>query len=329
MSKSWPKISYCVFTFNEEKNIKECLKSIFSQDYPKDKLEVIVVDDKSTDRTLEIAKKFPVKIYMNGKRDGDLSATIGFDHASGDFFTAIGADMRFRGKDWFKKMVLPMIENPKITASLTRYYSHTKDSIVTRYLNLDPIQRDLVYQFFSTGFDKVIVSKKNGYFLCKYSLENIPPQTHGLWRRSILNKVLKEQKIYYDMGNLIGAVKRGYTQFAYVPSAGYYHFHAESLKQLLKKRLRNIEKSYLRYKNLKTQYMWFDLKKPKDIIKMIFLVLGANLFLPIFVISIYRMIKNRNWLYILDAPITLLLVDTILFGFLKDKRTWGFILGKI
>jgi hypothetical protein len=37
------------------------------------------------------------------------------------------------------------------------------------------------------------------------------------------------------------------------------------------------------------------------------------------------MIKNKNWLYLLDAPITFALVDTILFAFLKDKRGWKLI----
>lgn len=324
MHNNLPKISYCVFTYNEEKNIKGSLTSIFNQDYPKDKLEVIVVDDNSTDRTLEIVKKFPVKILHSGKRDGDFSATIGFNNATGDFFTAVGADMQFRGNDWFRQMVKPLMENPDMPAAFTRYYSHPKDSLVTKYLNLDPLQRDLVYQTFSIGFEEVKKEEKNGYYICQYTADKIPPQTHGLYRVSIMRKIIEKQKIYYDMGNLILLVKEGYTRFGYVPSAGYYHFHANNLLHLLGKRMRNIKRSYLKYNTMKTtkssQFKWVDLTSFKDIIKVAILVISANLFFPIFLLSLYRMIKHRTWLYLLEAPITLLLVDTILFAFLKDRR---------
>lgn len=329
MTNDLPKISYCVFTYNEEKNIKDCLESIFSQDYPKKKLEVILVDDKSTDRTLEIARKFPVKILISGKKDGDLSATMGFNCASGEFFTAIGADMRFRGEDWFRKMVKPLVENKDIAAALTKFYSHPEDSVVTKYLNLDPLQRDLVYQTFSIGFDKVIKEKKKGYYILHYEEDRIPPQTHGLYRVSIMRKIIEQQKIYYDMGNVLSLVRSGYKKFAYVPDAGYYHFHVDSLSQLVSKRIRNVERSYLRYLNKSSHFEWFNLNSPRDIAKIILLIISANLFFPIFLISLYKMVKYRNWLYLLEAPITFLLVDSILFAFLKDYRGRKFILDNL
>ena len=52
------KISVIVITKNEEKNISECLKSIDWAD------ELIVVDSESTDRTVEIAKRFTDKVFI-------------------------------------------------------------------------------------------------------------------------------------------------------------------------------------------------------------------------------------------------------------------------
>jgi len=324
MKKSWPKISYCIITYNEEKNIEECLKSIFSQDYPKEKLEVILVDDNSTDRTVQIAKKFPVRIFYNGKKDADLSMTIGFSNATGDFYHAMGADMRLRGRKWFKKMVKPLVENPDISLSLTKYYSHKNESLITKYLSKDPLQRDLVYQFFTPGIEETISEQKEGYYLCDYSINKIPPQIHGLYRIITMKEIMKELKIWYDMGNLVSLVKKGYSKVAYVPEAGLYHFHAENLKELLRKRRRNADRSYLRYlgkrNTKKNHYQYFNLKNPKDISKLIVLIISANLFIPIFIFSLYRVIKNRDLIFLLDAPVTLLLVDTILFSFIKDQR---------
>jgi len=61
-----PSVSVVVAARNEEENIERCLRSILQVDYPSDKLEVIVADDGSTDRTPEIISKIK-KEYDNLK----------------------------------------------------------------------------------------------------------------------------------------------------------------------------------------------------------------------------------------------------------------------
>lgn len=53
-----PTISIVITTRNEEKNIENCLQSIRAQSYPNDKIEIIVVDNNSTDKTKEIVRSF-------------------------------------------------------------------------------------------------------------------------------------------------------------------------------------------------------------------------------------------------------------------------------
>lgn len=55
---SLPKISVIVAARNEEKNIESCLQSLNNLDYPANKLEIIILDDASTDDTLKIASNF-------------------------------------------------------------------------------------------------------------------------------------------------------------------------------------------------------------------------------------------------------------------------------
>ena len=54
---SLPEVSIAIISHNEERNIKDCLESVLSLDYPMDNIEVIVVDS-SYDRTREIIKSF-------------------------------------------------------------------------------------------------------------------------------------------------------------------------------------------------------------------------------------------------------------------------------
>ena len=66
-----PAITILIPAHNEEKIIRKKLESIFASDYPKDKIEIIVGSDASTDRTNEIAKSFPqVQLVAFSGRSG-------------------------------------------------------------------------------------------------------------------------------------------------------------------------------------------------------------------------------------------------------------------
>ncbi|MBI4743984.1 MAG: glycosyltransferase [Actinobacteria bacterium] len=60
MNNLLPTINIIIPTLNSAKTLGDCLKSIAVQDYPKDKIEVIVADAGSTDGTLDIVNKFSV-----------------------------------------------------------------------------------------------------------------------------------------------------------------------------------------------------------------------------------------------------------------------------
>ena len=62
-------VTLVIPTFNAEKTIYMCLESIFLSDFPKDRLEVIVVDNNSTDESTLIAQQFDVKL-ISEKRQG-------------------------------------------------------------------------------------------------------------------------------------------------------------------------------------------------------------------------------------------------------------------
>lgn len=83
------KISVCLATFNEEKNIKDCLESVKWAD------EIVIVDGRSTDKTVEIAKKYTSKIIV---RENPLMFHINkqkaFEAATGDWILYLDADER-------------------------------------------------------------------------------------------------------------------------------------------------------------------------------------------------------------------------------------------
>ncbi len=84
-------VSVVITTKNEEKNIENCLKSIRYQTYKN--IEIVVVDNNSTDKTKEIAKKYSRKIFNKGP---ERSAQRNFgmiEKSKGKFVMFLDADM--------------------------------------------------------------------------------------------------------------------------------------------------------------------------------------------------------------------------------------------
>jgi len=88
-----PLISVIVTTRNEERHLDNCLASIRSQTYPKEKIEIIVVDNNSTDRTKEIAAKYTKKVYNFGpERSAQRNFGI-MEKSQGKYVMYLDADM--------------------------------------------------------------------------------------------------------------------------------------------------------------------------------------------------------------------------------------------
>jgi len=89
MDYAMPKISACVISFNEEKKIEDCLKSL--QPVVD---EIIVVDSLSTDKTLEIAAKYTDKIYHQKFLGHVEQKNLAVSKASYDWILSLDCDER-------------------------------------------------------------------------------------------------------------------------------------------------------------------------------------------------------------------------------------------
>ena len=98
-----PTVSVIIATKNEEKHIESCLLSIKEQSYPLDKIELIVIDNDSSDRTREIAKDHTKKVFnllddaliKNIKNFRGAQLNYGVENAQGDVIFFPDADMTF------------------------------------------------------------------------------------------------------------------------------------------------------------------------------------------------------------------------------------------
>ena len=111
----YPKVSVIVPVRNRPGEIAMCLTALTSLDYSADQLEIIVVDDASTDRTPDVAAKFPVHlIRLKQHKRASFCRNLGAERASGEILAFIDSDCIAHPR-WLLELV-PMFGDSTLAA---------------------------------------------------------------------------------------------------------------------------------------------------------------------------------------------------------------------
>jgi len=116
--KEKPIISIIIAVHNRAAVIVRCINSVIRQTYPY--FEIIIVDDKSTDNSIDLISRFRddrIKIFKHENNRGALAAfNTGMDNISGDWFTLLGSDDEIVTEALEKLINIPLNVDKSITA---------------------------------------------------------------------------------------------------------------------------------------------------------------------------------------------------------------------
>ncbi len=119
----FPFVTIAIPAYNEEKNIAKTVASAVNLDYPRDKLEIIVVNDGSRDRTAEIVreqiKKFDdTKIILFNQENGGKgkALNVALKKSKGEYFVSLDADSYVMSNAL--KVLLPNFDSKNVAAVL-------------------------------------------------------------------------------------------------------------------------------------------------------------------------------------------------------------------
>ena len=122
-----PSISIIIPVKNRPQDIKECLTSLSSLDYPKDKFEIIVVNDGSTDSTSKVIETFGIKaIHLPQSIGASACRNLAAKEARGELLAFTDSDC-VAHPNWLKDIV-PYFEDEEIGivgGYVSNYYSRS------------------------------------------------------------------------------------------------------------------------------------------------------------------------------------------------------------
>lgn len=247
MMPGLPSISFGFAVLNEEKNLPRCLSSIRGQDYPADKVEIVLADGGSQDRTVAIGREFGCKVIDNPLRLAEPGAVLAHQVATGDIRVYFAADNALPRPDWIRRMVAPFIADNDIWGSYTDIETDPLDNPFNRYYSMLHVEPFTWFVYGAACNPRLfhrcygVESRGEGFTVYRFT-----PRTHPLLALAqgfCVRAEFKRRAEYEedDILPVIQMIEEG-KKLAYVAGAGVYHYHLRSLGQFLKKyqwRIRN------------------------------------------------------------------------------------------
>lgn len=317
-----PTISFAVPSKNEEENIRETIIKIAQTDYPKNKMDIIAINDGSSDNTLsemleakKIASKIGVKVIVvdwkinKGKREGMAECIRRSKH---DIIIFIDSDS-FVEPDTAKELVKYFIDEKVGAVAGHAYVANANVNVLTKMQSVVYYVAFKAYKSSEALFDSVTCCSG----CC------------SAYRRSILTKILYKwvnQKFlgvkctYGDDRSLTNFfLKRGYKTL-YAPEAKSYTFVPDTFKKYRKQQLR-WKKSWIRETLKAGTFMW----KRNPVASLSFYI-GAVLSImsPLILIRAFVWYPYINhlvpWFYIMGIVLISLIYGLYYYLHTKDKK---------
>ncbi|PIW75318.1 MAG: hypothetical protein CO002_02705 [Candidatus Portnoybacteria bacterium CG_4_8_14_3_um_filter_44_10] len=219
-----PKASILIPTKNGEQYLEECLKMVFAQKAPFE-FEVICIDSGSTDKTVEMIKKFPQIEFSEipaEKFNHGTTRNILASKAQGEYLVYICQDVIPTNENWLRNMIEPFEKDPQIAGVFGRQ-SPRKDCDPFQRKSLDEFMDSFgkeltVYQLKSNDKEKEFEANKHVFSFFSSANSAI---RKSVWEKIPYRHVVALGEDQFWAKDILFA---GYKK-AYQPSANVYHSH--------------------------------------------------------------------------------------------------------
>jgi glycosyltransferase involved in cell wall biosynthesis len=241
MKKNNPLLSIITPTLDNQKDLKSFLESIRRQNFPKSRLEMIVSDGGSKDKTLQIARRMGARIIKNPHVLADPGVNLGIKSAKGEILMVLACDNIYTDKNALKKMI-EVFKDKKITAAFPMHYSSKKDSVFTKYINTftDPFNH-FVYGYAANGrtFNKIYKTLNSNkiYDLYNYSSSKDKPLIAVAQGFTVRKGFTRNRNSKFDDILPVIELINKKNKIAFVYSVKLYHHTVRNLGHFAKKQV--------------------------------------------------------------------------------------------
>lgn len=290
--KEYPMVSILVPAHNEEKVIEKTVESLLLMDYPKDKMELIVINDNSSDNSKSILEniKNTYRNYnftivntdkSNGGKGKSNALNIGYNLSKGEFIAVYDAD-NTPERTALKYLIETIVPNKDLGAVIGKFRTRNKEkNILTRFINVETLSFQWMVQAGRWQLFNLCTIPGTNFVLRKKAIEEL-----GGWDSKA---IAEDTEISFRL------YKLGY-KIKYVPQSVTWEQEPEILKVWIKQRTRWVKGNiYVLMKYLKNIIQHSKSKVIFDIsyfFSVYFLFLSSIIISDIlFFLSLFKLIE--------------------------------------
>jgi len=235
-TQTFPSITVVTPTFNSGNTLDKCLSSVRNQDYPQDRIDIVLGDGGSTDNTLLVATKYNARVINipSHLQHAEYNRGVAFNEAKGELVLILDHDNIIPYKTWLQDMVKPLLENPDMVATETCYYHYDKHfGIVDRYLVLlavtDPLafflgKADRLPQTATAWINMGKSTDRGNYYLVEFEpnarrIPSIGSNACLMRRQLVFDNADIRPEYHFPIDVMVDVIKHGHNKFGFVKNS--------------------------------------------------------------------------------------------------------------
>src|SRR6266700_3164931 len=238
MMEDSPKVSFLIPTLNAAGILANCLQSIRRQEYPPEKIEIIVADGGSADATRELAAQHGARVLDNPRRGYDSGKSVALAAATGEFVVFVDADNELSHPDFLNQSIAALRRYPEALGLESYYLASPKMSSFCIYLSQLLHISDPIAWLMSVKPVRVAVDGAIERWTFPKDSFAWPMGSNGfVFRRSDLSGLSLNDK-FEDCAVVARMAQAGRREWLRVTNRGVHHYVASGLADFIRKRRR-------------------------------------------------------------------------------------------
>lgn len=323
-------VTVIIATFNSARTLPLVLASIRRQSYPKNCIEILVVDGGSIDQTVVIAKKFGCRIIPNLKVEPINAKYVGYLQAKGAYIMFMDHDEVLINPESISAKIELLRDNPSVKAAIGSGYQSPKGyNIINRYINEFGDSFSFFMYRLSKNADFFLTSMRRRYpvvletlHYAVFDLSARPgaPIIELVTAGSVIDarfykKMFPEiKKKYYLMPHLLHLLRQTHPLLGIVKNDVILHYSSDTFRRYIPKIIWRVKNNIFYTETIGVsgfagredyETPFFRLKK------YLFVPYACSLILPC-LDAAYLMVTRKDLSYSIHVPLTIMTVLFIL-----------------
>lgn len=285
-------------TYNSEGRIRRCLESVRRQDYPLSRVQILIADGGSTDRTREIAETYGATVIDNPLRLAEEGLRAAMPHVRREHVVIFADDNEFAQDSWLSSVDEIFHADQDVSAFFCRLGASDDDPAVNKYYAL--VESEPLSFYLNRNLRRYLASAPVGRAreVCYQSFD-VNPRLPLVWgangltyRTEIITPIWDTEAYLGDNDAFQLMVEGGHGRVAYTRELCVYHHHVKDLWSWRKKWSRNFSQHFL--PNIGSRNLdWLLVPHFKTrLLLWTFYSLVPVVSIPV---AVYRAVRDSDW----------------------------------